>query len=238
MITGKDVHHEKLARLSVKSFVEQTHPNKKLLIINDGEYSLSDLNCDEVVEIRVDNSDGKLKLGGLRNVAFDYMQEGDIWVQWDDDDWRHPNLLETQYKYLIDNNVNACYLFKQIRYFFALNHAKIFHRQPKKSGLGIWGTIMCRFNGNRGLYPNKSRGEDNNILYRRTKKNVVFAPAYYYVRFIHNHNTWKMHHFTGGNLNFGKININKWKVDRANSAYLAYVLSLYGVDGDIENDKS
>ena len=121
MITGKHVHREKLARLSVKSFVEQTYSNKKLLIINDGEYSLSDLNCDEVEEIRVDNSDGKLKLGGLRNVAFDHMQEGDVWVQWDDDDWRHPSLLEIQYKYLSDNDVGACFLNEQVMYFFEIN---------------------------------------------------------------------------------------------------------------------
>lgn len=74
MITGKDAQHEKLARLSVKSFLAQTYSNKKLLIINDGAYSLSDLNCDEVKEIRVENSDGKIKLGGLRNVAFEYAE--------------------------------------------------------------------------------------------------------------------------------------------------------------------
>ena len=42
MVTGKDAKHEHLARQSVKSFIEQTYSNKKLLIINDGEYSLKD----------------------------------------------------------------------------------------------------------------------------------------------------------------------------------------------------
>ena len=231
MITGKDVHHEKLARLSVKSFVEQTHPNKKLLIINDGEYSLSDLNSNEVEEIRVDNSDGKLKLGGLRNVAFDYMQEGDVWVQWDDDDWRHPNLLETQYKYLIDNNVTACFLYKQVRYFFALNHAKPFNRgrpRPRQGNrkYGIWGTIMARFDGNCELYPNLAKAEDDHI-YPHQQINSVQTPAHYYIRFIHGYNTWKIHHFTGGNPNFEKINTNNWKLNKADTAYLKLVLPLY-----------
>ena len=50
---GKDAEHEDFARLSVKSFLDQTYSNKKLLII-DGEYSLSDLNCNEVEEIKLD----------------------------------------------------------------------------------------------------------------------------------------------------------------------------------------
>jgi glycosyltransferase involved in cell wall biosynthesis len=235
MITGKDIHHEKLARLSVKSFLDQTHSNKKLLIINDGEYSLSDLNCDEVEEIRVDNSDGKLKLGGLRNLAFDHMQEGDVWVQWDDDDWRHPNLIEHQYKYMSDNNVSMCFLFKQLRYYSEINHAKVFNRffglaQRKKRKIrvgkrGIWGTIMARYDGNSELYKNISKGEDQTW---GAERNVVDAPPHYYIRFIHGHNTWHYKHFAGNREDyFNKINTDVWKIPVDSKSYLEKVLLLY-----------
>jgi len=38
MATGKDPNHAGLARNSILSFLAQTHPNRRLVIVNDGAY--------------------------------------------------------------------------------------------------------------------------------------------------------------------------------------------------------
>ena len=224
MVTGKDAQHEKLARLSVKSFLAQTYSNKKLLIINDGAYSLSDLNCDEVKEIRVENSDGKIKLGGLRNIAFQYMKENDIWVQWDDDDYRHLNLIQVQYDFMLSKKIDYCFLESQILYDFNLNHARI---QLRPSG--IIGTVMHRYDG-KTKYDNISRAEDK--LFKASRKHTLCVSPFYYCRFLHESNTWGFTHFykTRRRRQVIKNFSNKWNIDGDSKKYLEQVLKYYSKD--------
>ncbi len=224
MVTGKDAYHEKFARLSVKSFCEQTYENKKLLIINDGEYSLEDLNCDEVFEIKVNNSDRLLKLGGLRNVAFEYLNDGDIWVQWDDDDYRHPNLIQLQYDFLLSKKIDYCFLKSQIQYDFTINHAKIVHRQD-----GIIGTVMHRYDG-KTEYDNISKAEDN--LFKQNEEYSLNVSPFHYCRFIHKSNTWGFSHFYSIRRRRRVIKkfSNKWNIDGDSKKYLEQVLKYYKKD--------
>lgn len=224
MVTGKDAKHEHLARQSVKSFIEQTYFNKKLLIINDGEYSLKDLNCNEVIEIKVNNSNKLLKLGGLRNVAFEYLNDGDIWVQWDDDDYRHPNLIQLQYDFLLSKKIDYCFLKSQILYDFNINHARIQHR-PR----GIIGTVMHRYDG-KTKYDNISRAEDK--LFKAHKGYSLDVSPFHYCRFLHKSNTWGFSHFyrTRRCRQVIKNFSNKWNIDGDSKKYLEQVLKYYKKD--------
>ena len=225
MVTGKDAEHESFARLSVKSFLDQTYPNKKLLIINDGEYSLSDLNCDEIEEIRLDNSDRKLRLGGLRNYAFNYLSEDDIWTQWDDDDYRHPKQLEELYTFMVQGDYDFSYLGWNI------NHAMV----TRNIGQTI-GSAM--FRGIHAEYSNEEKAEDYEYIFAKLKEELklnvgimkdVHPSRYLY--FIHGGNTWDEKHFMGKRTRiFSRDNTDIWDVDEETEKYLKQILPLYGVD--------
>ena len=249
MITGKSPEHEKLARLSVKSFIDQTYSNKKLLIINDGVYSLSDLNCDEVKEIRVDNSDKKLKLGGLRNIPFQHLSKTDIWTQWDDDDYRHPKLLEEQYEFLTSGNYDVCYLEAFTWYFWELNHARV----TRVPGQTI-GSAM--FRGIHAEYSNDAKSEDYEYIFDKLKEKLKLNIGVIkechpnrYLYFIHGGNTWHDVQFMTNPYevrktrvrwqieNFKRENTNKWKVDEETEQYLKRILPLYGLEcGNYERE--
>lgn len=77
MITGKDAYHYSLAKLSICSFLEQTYPNKYLIIINDGSYSLKGFEKKNLIkEVRLED---KYPLGTLRNVGLQQIPENAVW---------------------------------------------------------------------------------------------------------------------------------------------------------------
>lgn len=230
MVTGKDAEHENLARLSVKSFLDQTYSNKKLLIINDGEYSLSDLNCNEVEEIKLDNSDRKLRLGGLRNYAFNYLSKDDIWTQWDDDDYRHPKQLEELYNFMVDGDYDVSYLGAFTWYFWNINHAMV----TKNIGQTI-GSAM--FRGIHAEYSNNEKAEDYEYIFDKLKEEkklnigIMDSHPSRYLYFIHGNNTWEERHFMGKRTRiFSRDNKDKWNVDEETEKYLKKILPLYGVN--------
>ena len=234
MVTGKDAEHESFARLSVKSFLDQTHSNKKLLIINDGEYSLSDLNCDEVEEIRVDNSDKKLRLGGLRNYAFNYLSKTDIWTQWDDDDYRHPRQLEELYTFMVQGDYDVSYLGSFTWYFWNINHATV----TRNIGQTI-GSAM--FRGIHAEYSNEEKAEDYEYIFDKLKEElklnigIVDSHPSRYLYFIHGGNTWDERHFMGKRTRiFSRDNKDVWDVDEETEKYLKQILLLYGINGDMK----
>jgi len=191
MITGKDIHHAGLAALSIVSFLAQSHPNRRLVIVNDGEYTFE---IPGVPDERIEqvNLDDKLRLGALRNLAFEHIPENDLWAQWDDDDWHHPLLMTEQYNSIIENKVEGCFLHNQLRYAFSRNAAWFAGCRE-----GFAGTIMAR-NKPEMRYPSLRKGEDSVFVEEFQQKYPFFIwqnPEYYYLRFIHGHNTWEDEHF-------------------------------------------
>lgn len=224
MVTGKTPEHEVYARYSVEQFNNQTYQFKKLIIINDGDFSLQDICNDSVIEVRVDNTDKKLTLGDLRNIGLDQIEEGAIWVQWDDDDYRDPELLEKQYtvfregiEYFKDTSKGirltspelhvshrkvdpkACFLHTQLRYIEATNHLFEFSSSKTLRGFtkGIMGTGM--FIKVRDIkYPSLSKSEDEEFrdLYDKKYGVVTFInePSLY-IKIAHNESTWEWEYY-------------------------------------------
>ena len=92
MITGKHPERYALARVAVDCFHAQTHGSRELVIVNTGDVRLW-RGEPEVVEIMVEQAG--LTLGELRNRALEAAR-GDWVIQWDDDDWHHPERIASQ----------------------------------------------------------------------------------------------------------------------------------------------
>lgn len=217
MITGKDPYHKKLAEKSIESFATQTYPNKYLIIVNDGDYSFDNLNKELFKEIKLKE---KFVLGKLRNIGLSYIPENAIYLQWDDDDWHHPKLMQEQYNQLISTKADVCLLKKQVQHVFSINTS-----WKLNVNKGIMGTIMCRKKNNI-LYPLIPKAEDKYFLdkYLKSKcKITVFDnPEYYYLRFVHGHNTWDANHF----LQHLKY-VNQNLISEDAKKYLLKILDLY-----------
>jgi len=104
----------KLLRNSIKSYIQQTYPNKELLIISQSnpeinriiKKQISEFNRPDIVFIEVNEN---MTLGEVRKCG-SYEASGEIVCQWDDDDYCHPKRLSTQYAALIrDNSIISVY---------------------------------------------------------------------------------------------------------------------------------
>ena len=215
MITGKDEHHFNLANNSIQSFLEQSYPNKELVIINDGEYNFDHIQDDRVREIHLNR---KYPLGSLRNIGLEAIPKNAVWMQWDDDDWHHPEVMKRQYDYMISNGADMCLLSNQVQYCFRIDSAWVLSRR------GIPGTVMCR-NKKDIRYPLLNKDEDTQFYrdYRKKYKASWFQnPPHLYLRFIHGSNTCDEEHF---GIAYRKE--NSWNLDEISAAYLSKILHQY-----------
>ncbi len=214
MITGKTPFHLPFARLSIASFLEQTYPHKCLLIVNDGETLLGPFESHSIVEIKLDR---KYNLGQLRNIGLDCIAENALWIQWDDDDWHHPQIIEEQYEFLISQNADLCCLKKQVQYAFAINGAW-------ETRHTLFGTAMGR--KKRDLkYPEIALSEDAIYFDAYAKKYRIAQwnnPPHYYLRLIHGHNSWDDRHF-----HLEKKRRDEWCISEESKNYLRSILPLY-----------
>jgi len=214
MITGKDPFHHALALCSIRSFLEQTYPDKRLLIVNDGEQLFEFPEGSPIEEIKVEKG---LTLGELRNLALQEIEENEIWVQWDDDDWHHPKAIAGQLRELLSKKADLCCMTSQVRYAFKINAAWVAHGM-------IQGTMMCR-KKSAIVYPAVEKGEDSSFFHqyqRRYKMAGWSNPPHYYLRFIHGHNTWGEEFF-----GLDERKQDEWKIEEEAKRYLSEVLGYY-----------
>ena len=94
MITGKDITRYQLALLSIQNFMEQTYPEKYMIIVNHGKKSLlqEHTKLPNIMEVMI--SKENLTLGELRNFALQFVGIDSYWTTWDDDDWRNQGYLD------------------------------------------------------------------------------------------------------------------------------------------------
>ena len=79
---------------SIALFQRQTHPNRELIILDDGTDAVADL-VPRDVRIRYVRIPPGLPLGAKRNRACE-LAAGDVIVHWDDDDWYPPDRIARQ----------------------------------------------------------------------------------------------------------------------------------------------
>ena len=185
-----------LARRAVQCYLQQTYPNKELVIVDDGEEDygpvLTEVPADELRYIKLKPAPGQV-LGTLRNRSLEEAT-GDLMAQWDDDDWYHPERIERQAG-VLQMGADACCLAGSLMH---VDHPDYFDL-PYVGYLpdGIPGTIVHRRDDSI-RYPSERAGEDTTFLDHWRQKRYTKLPADQaglFIRCFHGSNTWEMNHF-------------------------------------------
>jgi glycosyltransferase involved in cell wall biosynthesis len=209
LVTAKN-RFEYLER-SVRCYIDQSYPNKELLIINEGpkEYQTQ---IETLIAGRDDVKlvflNGWYSLGALRNLSI-ALSSGEIFVQWDDDDFNMPERLATQYNFLVNQTkARVCYLSDQLHYYFNSNYlfwedwAQFCSGGHKRYSL-IPGTIMAWREGFHYRYPSAgnwcSAGEDSVLAYQMLEDDedyVALLSGFGYMQMYtyHGKNVWDEDH--------------------------------------------
>lgn len=187
MITGKDDKRLEYAVKSIANFVDQTYPNKILLIMNhNSKRILTDdivKNVPNVFEYNFNIL--KHNLGSVRNIALSFVPDDALWTTWDDDDYRYPSYLLLMYQYLKTNNAVAATLSNRIDYNIKTD---FMYLASRKDGFV---TVLCKKHKNIAYLP-KTTFEDVELLKRITdvgKLIVIKNEPHLYIRLIHDNNT-------------------------------------------------
>jgi len=82
---------------AIRCFLQQTHPNKELIIVDDGFEKAPVIDDARIIYMHLSD---KTPTGTKRNLGAEYAS-GEIIANWDDDDWSHPHRLEDQVQRLL-----------------------------------------------------------------------------------------------------------------------------------------
>lgn len=227
MVTGKCPERLPLALAACESFRQQTYPRRELLIVNTGESLLPHLaDCDWDFRrnpVRECICDPQLTLGELRNVGLE--ESPDHVLQWDDDDWSHPDRM----LYQVTAQGDSCEpvtLQNQVRYSFTNGAAFVVVQRPRPDyAVGIPGTVLLARTAYR--YPAESRHEDTHFLKQFPRVRIAANRPELYLRFEHGRNTWSRRHVM--QLYDGRS--GQWDLPPDSADYLRHVLKEhYGTD--------
>jgi glycosyltransferase involved in cell wall biosynthesis len=196
----------KLARRAIECFLAQSWPNRELIIVDDGAEDYRGMLEEAMAAapqgavrppIRYERivHNPVRRLGELRNMTLD-LSRGDYCMQWDDDEWYHPDRIARQVETLegAGSAAGICLLRDTLMHL----DTPEFAQRPYRSSLrrGTPGTILHRRTNVR--YPNVARGEDSLFRDRLTKDSrvvVMDGQAHLFIRCFHGQNTWDRRHF-------------------------------------------
>lgn len=172
---------EKLRR-AIDCFLAQTYPNKELLILlRAGDHATRSVVAEHrdrpSIRIHALADDDRRTLGEQRNLSI-RLCRGEYFCIWDDDDWYHPERIETQASALRRYHKAAC----------LLTHLLLFDvptGQAYLSEMRLWeGSVLCRtdiVSGSLG-YEAARIVEDSAFINALIRKNLVYpltAPNLY-----------------------------------------------------------
>lgn len=227
LVTGKCPERLPLALAACEAFRGQTYPHRELLIINTGESLLRHLaDCAwdfRANPVREHVCDPRLTLGELRNVGL--AEAPGHTLQWDDDDWSHPERMAYQVAAQGDSQLPVT-LLSQVRYSFTNGAAFVLSQHPRPDyALGIPGTVLLPPTLRR--YPAESRHEDTHFLKQFPRVLIAPNPPELYLRFEHGRNTWSRRHI----MQHYAEHHDRWDLPPVADAYLHHVLkAYYGTD--------
>lgn len=187
MITQNKERHP-YVMMSIRSFLKQTYPASRLLIVNDGVPV--DMDHPRIQEIILPFQSERT-LGDLRNIALDHIETPFV-IQWDDDDWSHPERIQVQMNAAaLSSKANV--LKRQYRYDVVAG------KTMRVRWRAIPGTILHPASDLR--YPSLRREEDT-VFFRKWKKadaiNLLDNEPGLYVRLFTGQNTWGRNHIMSG----------------------------------------
>ena len=197
---------------SYQCYCDQTYSNRELVIVNEGPSEYQQQIKDHVGEradVRFVFLDGYYTLGALRNISI-ALCHGDVFVQWDDDDFNMPERLVVQYGFLSKHpNAKVCYLTDQLHYYFPTqklyweNWERFLSGNIKEFSL-IPGTLMAYKKDFIAKYPSAgnfaSAGEDSILAHDLCEdSNVILLrdKGYLHVYSFHGKNVYDIEHHQG-----------------------------------------
>ena len=199
------------AKESIRCYVNQTYTNKELVIVTDASLEYVDLLKGLILDrndIRIVHLKGKYTLGALRNISLK-LAEGEIYVQWDDDDFNMPDRLIIQYGWLSKTNKNVCYFGDQLHYYFPTkqiyweNWWEFHSNYSLRYGL-IPGTLMAYRKGFIARYPSAGEkckaGEDSvlsDYLVENGQVTIVKGRGNLQIYSYHGNNVYDIEHHLG-----------------------------------------
>ncbi len=186
MVTGKDSCRVPYARLSVKNFSSQTYRNKYLVIVNHGKEVVLEHTTPFCKEVMVEKEANNLSLGDLRNIAMEMVPYDAAWFPWDDDDYRHPTLIQSLADEMVRSNADMVSLTTRLEY---NTNTQFAWRMTIRDGM----VIVLAKRDPRFQYIRKDTMEDINLIqrYKELGNNVVTVQnnPRLYLRLVHGNNT-------------------------------------------------
>ncbi|MCA9515904.1 MAG: glycosyltransferase family 2 protein [Myxococcales bacterium] len=193
-------NRSRLAERALRCFAAQTWKNRELVIIDDGDEDyepvIAPYRGNVVVHYHRFEKDSERRLGAARNLSLDHAN-GDFLMQWDDDEWYHPERIAAQMGYLAEHRLDGVVLRETLMHmdlpFYVDNPIKTHLRR------GTPGTIVHRRSVVR--YPNTPRSEDSVYLDDLRKEMRIGMiegepHSHLFIRCFHGSNTWEVSHFT------------------------------------------
>lgn len=188
-----------LAALAIGDFLRQTHPDRELVVLHDGDDA-----CDSALRtmtgdtsVHVVRERQGATLGILRNAAVRACH-GDFVCQWDDDDRYHPRRLELQWHALQSEHADFCFLADQLHLFSA--SGELFWDDWDREAYPlnfVQGTLLGR-RDRMPDYPDAARGEDTGVtleILRRGDRIARLRDAGWCCVYVyHGDNVWDSAH--------------------------------------------
>jgi glycosyltransferase involved in cell wall biosynthesis/GT2 family glycosyltransferase len=149
---------------AIRQFLDQDHPNKELIIIDDGPDPVNDL-IPADHRIRYIRLAGRRTIGAKRNSAC-AMASGQFIAHWDDDDWYRPWRLSYQLAELQANGAALCGLANILFLDEATNRAWEYI-YPSGGTPWVYGATFCYRRGlwERNPFPDIDIGEDTRFAF-------------------------------------------------------------------------
>ncbi|WP_405868143.1 glycosyltransferase [Streptomyces sp. NBC_01515] len=174
---------------AIAYFLRQDHPNKELVIVDDGTDSVEDL-VPSLPSIRYHRVPERMVLGAARNLACE-LASGSLIAHWDDDDWHAPDRLSVQAGQLESGRVDLCGMTSLLYYDPAGDRTWRFTWPPR---LHRWfaGQSLCyrRRLWERSPFPDLPNAEDSVFVWRSTTCAVArITPEDTVVALVHPGNT-------------------------------------------------
>jgi len=189
-----------LVARSVRSYVDQTYPNKELVIVRDPSAPSGDVAAHLTSlgrrDIQLICPTGSRSLSALRNVSLEHAT-GEVMCQWDDDDLVHPARLRVQLAAMQETNAAAAYLQDDLHYFVRTGEMYWVR----------WGESLLRcLPGTAMFRRSMAQPYSDDPLYSAKSEDTLFMMSlgcrttflggmpYLYVYTFHDNNTWSEAH--------------------------------------------
>jgi len=184
---------------AIRDFLAQDYPNLELVIIDDGEDRIEDLVPAEAPSVRYVRVAERATIGRKRQLACE-AADGDVMVQWDDDDWYGPTRVSRQIAPLAAGTADISGIVKG--YMLDLPTFRFYKGGPPlhEGNLHasiIAGTLAFTRSAWRstGGYLDSSMGEDVAMLRAVTERGGRLAPIVndgMYITVRHGGNSWRL----------------------------------------------